>query len=449
MADNNRQQYEKTEAAKKIASKFGAKSTYDSIEDSIFRFFRWTSSLIDKLFFSKKYVSLFALVLACLSYFVVTFDSNSMSTLSSSKTLSNVTINARYNSESFEISGVPQRCDIVITGDAANVNSAAAKKGYCQLNLEGYTEGTHTIKMTAVGYGDNVSTVVSPTEVSITLKKKTTMQFDLTYDYINQNEIDPRYILSEPTFESGTKINIRASQDTLNSITMVKALIDVAGQNKDFSVEAPLVAYDKYGQAVNAEIVPSVVSADVKVTSPNKEVPIRLNVTGNTPDGLAIDTVSMDHESTIVYASQNVLDLIGSVYVDFDLSNVTGTKEIMLPVVLPSGVKASEVTMVNLSVSLTDEAQKSITDIPIEYEDNNNNLAITNVDYTTIDVIIKGSLENINTISSDDITVYFSLKGLEPGTHILPLQVRNSGNPYVNIDLEVPEISVTLVQAGN
>ena len=449
MADNNRQQYEKTQAAKKIASKFNGKSTYDSIEESIFRFFRWTSSLIDKLFYSKKYASVFALLLAGLSYFVVTYDSNAMTTLSSSKTLNNVTINARYNSESFEISGVPQRCDIVLTGDAANVNSAAAKKGYCQINLEGYTEGTHTIKMSAVGYGDNVTSVVSPTEVTITLKKKTTMQFDLTYDYINQNEIDPRYILSEPTFESGTKINIRASQDTLNSITMVKALIDVAGQNKDFTIEAPLVAYDKYGQAVNAEIVPSVVNADVKITSPSKEVAIRMNVTGNTPDGLAIDAVAMDHESTVIYASQNVLDLITSVYVDFDLSNVTGTKEIMLPVVLPSGVKASDVTMVNLSVSLTDESQKTISNIPIEYEDNTNNLAISEVDYTLANVIVKGSIDNINLLSSDDISVYFSLKGLEPGTHTLPLQIKNNGNPYVNLELESPEIIVTLVQAGN
>ena len=450
MAKQDINQEEKLNTAKKIASRTkNTRTAYDSLEEGLLRIFRWLSSIIDRLFFSKKYLSFFALLLACLSYFVVTYDSSSLTALSSSKTLTGVSINPRYNSETFEISGVPNSCEVVITGEAANVNTAAAKKGYCQINLEGYTEGTHNIAMSAVGYGDNVNTIVSPSTVTITLKKKTTMQFDLSYDYINQNELDSRYILSIPSFASGTKINIRASQDTLNSIVMVKALIDVAGQSGDFESEAPLVAYDKYGKAVNAEIVPSSVVANVKVTSPSKEVEIKLNVTGSTPNSLAINEVLMDHESTIIYGQQNIIDNISEVYVDFDLSNVTSTKEIMLPVILPTGVRASDVTMVNLSVSLTDAQSIKIDNIPIEYEDNNNNLAISDVDATVVTAIINGSANNIDKVKAEDISVYFSMKDLEPGTYALPLTVVNKANPYVSIELEKQDINVTLVKAGN
>ena len=197
----------KLETAKKIAAQGSNRGQYETIEENILKLFRWVSSLIDRLFFSTRYLGLFALLLACLAYFVATYDSSS-NVLSSSKMLSNVSINARYNSETFELSGLPSACEIVITGEAANVNNAASKKGYCQVDLEGYTEGTHTVKMNAVGYGDNVSTIVSPSEVTITLKKKTTRQFDLTYDFINQNQMDSRYILTEPAFAQGTKINI-------------------------------------------------------------------------------------------------------------------------------------------------------------------------------------------------------------------------------------------------
>ena len=447
---SDKKQQEKLETAKKIASKSrNVKTVYESLEEAVIRFFRWTSSIIDKIFFSKRYLSAFALLLSCLAYFVVTYDSSSATTLSSSKTLNGVTINARYNSESFEISGVPNNCSVVITGEAANVNSAATKKGYCQLNLEGLTEGTHTVKVSAVGYGDNVNTVVSPTEVTITLKKKTTMQFDLSYDYINQNEMDSRYILSAPVFAGGTKINIRASQDTLNSIVMVKALIDVANQSSDFTVEAPLVAYDKNGNAVNAEIVPSSVTASVVVSSPNKEVAIQLRVSGVTPEGLAIDTVSMDHESTIIYAAQDVLNSVNAVYVDFDLSNVTGTKEIILPVTLPNGVKASDVTMVNLAVNMANAETLTLEDVTIEYEDNNNNLAINAVDMTTADVVITGSAANIETITTSDLKVYFSMKDLQPGTYTLPLYIVNNGNPYVKVELVKSDINVEFISAGN
>ena len=194
MAQNNPE--EKLERAKQIALR-NNRGQYETVEENILKFFRWISSLIDRLFFSTKYLGLFALILACLAYFVATYDSSS-NTLSSSKVLSNVGINARYNSETFELSGLPSACEIVITGDAANVNNAASKKGYCQVDLEGYTEGTHTVKLNAIGYGDNVSTIVSPSEATIVLKKKTTIQFDLSYDYINQNQMDSRYILSAP-----------------------------------------------------------------------------------------------------------------------------------------------------------------------------------------------------------------------------------------------------------
>ncbi|MBR3251251.1 MAG: hypothetical protein IKF80_06045, partial [Erysipelotrichaceae bacterium] len=344
----------KLEAAKKIASKSQNKAQYEGIEENIFKFFRWVSSLIDRLFFSR-YLGLFALLMACLAYFVATYDSSS-NVLSSSKVLSNVSINARYNAETFELSGLPSACEVVITGDAASVNNAASKKGYCQLDLEGYTEGTHTVKLKGVGYGDNVTTIISPSEVTISLKKKTTMQFDLSYDFINQNQMDSRYILSEPTFSQGTKINIRASGDTLNSIALVKALIDVSGVTGDFSIDAPLVAYDKNGQAVNAEIVPSSVTASVKVSSPSIEVPIKLNPIGNVPLGLAIDTAQIiDHQTTRIYGPENILNGIKEVYVNFDMSTVTENvdRELMLPITLPSGVSASDVTVVNVRVTLS------------------------------------------------------------------------------------------------
>ena len=126
----------KLEKAKKIASKSNSKAQYETVEENILKLFRWISSIIDRLFFSTKYLGLFALLLACLAYFVATYDSSS-NVLSSSKILTNVSINARYNSETFELSGLPTACEIVLTGDAANVNNASSRKGYCQIDLEG------------------------------------------------------------------------------------------------------------------------------------------------------------------------------------------------------------------------------------------------------------------------------------------------------------------------
>ncbi|MBO7676926.1 MAG: hypothetical protein J6S49_05380 [Erysipelotrichaceae bacterium] len=439
----------KLEAAKKIASKSQNKPQYESVEENIFKFFRWVSSLIDRLFFSK-YLGLFALLMACLAYFVATYDSSS-NVLSSSKILSNVPINARYNSETFELSGLPTACEVVITGDAASVNNAASKKGYCQLDLEGYTEGNHTVKLRTVGYGDNVTTVISPSEVTVSLKKKTTMQFELTYDFINHNQMDSRYILSEPEFSQGTRINIRASGDTLNSIALVKALIDVSGQTSDFTIEAPLVAYDRNGQAVNAEIVPSSITAFVRVSSPSKEVPIKLNPTGSVPLGLAIDTAAIiDHQTTRIYASENVLNGINEVYVNFDMSTVTENvdRELMLPITLPAGVSASDVTVVNVRITLSTIDTRTIEDVTLNAHDNYNNLAISDIDFTSVNVELRGSTNNINAVDINDIEVYFIMPE-EPGTYNLELFADLKNNPFVDISLEKSTVNVTVVEANS
>jgi len=444
---NNSQQ--KLEKAKEIASRSTNRNQYEAIEENIMKFFRWISTLIDRLFFSNRYLGLFALLLACLSYYVATYDSSGAA-LSSSKILSNVAINARYNSESFELSGLPSACEVVLTGEAANVNNAASKKGYCQIDLEGYTEGVHTVKMNATGYGDSISTIVSPSEVTITLKKKTTRQFDLTYDFINQNQMDSRYILGEPSFKQGTKINIRASQDTLNSIALVKALIDVSGQTSDFEIEAPLVAYDRNGQAVNAEIVPSSITASVSVSSPSIEVPIKLNPIGQIPQGLAIDTAQIvDHQTTRIYAPDTVLNNITEVYVNFDMSTVSENvdRDIILPVTLPSGVSASDVTVVNVRVTLATIDTRTIENVTLNAHNNYNNLAVSEIDFMNVNVQLAGSLNNINNVSESDIEVYFEMPE-EPGTYDLPLFVEIKDNPFVSAELERSNVHITTVEAN-
>lgn len=438
----------KVEKAKQIASKT-TNNTFAAIEENIFHFLRWLSSVIDRIFFAPRYAGVFALILACLAYFVTTYDS-STSTLTSSKVLSNVGITTRYNSGIFEISGIPQACEIVLTGEAGNVTNASGKKGYCQIDLEGYSEGTHTVKITAEGFGDNVNTTVSPSSATITLKKKTTMQFDLTYDFINQNQMNSRYILSTPSFSTSEKINIRASQDTLNSISLVKVLIDVAGVTSDFEVEAPLVAYDKQGRVVDAEIVPSSITANVKVSSPSNEVPIKLNPIGTIPNGLAIDTVTIiDHQSTTIYGPENILNTINEVYVNFDLSTVleNADKNIMLPISLPNGINASDVTVVNVKVGLTTVSEKEIENIPINVHDNYNNLAISDIDIKNVTVSVSGSENNIELVNDSDIEVYFIMPE-EVGTYNLPLYVTCSNHPYVNVMLSSASVNITVVEAN-
>jgi len=453
MSEKNRENenIEKVETAKKIAShsRANTNTSENGIGASIFRFFRFLSSLVDKLIFSRKHLGIVSLLLALLLYAVVNYDSEDSvlaSNLSSSRTLSNVTVTARYNDDSFELTGLPESCTVVITGDATNVTSASTKTGYCTVDLEGYTEGTYSVPLSASGYGNSVNLTVTPTDATITLKRKTTAQFNLDYDFVNLNQMDSRYVLGEPEFEGDTdKVNIRASQDTLNSIAMVKALIDVSGQTSDFETSAPLVAYDSSGNVVNAEMDPSSVNVKVSVSSPNKVVPIEIVFEGDAPTGFAIDSITTDHQTTVIYGSEEVLASIDEVNVVLDASTLVSDTEIIQPIVLPSGVTSSEVTNVAVTATLTPVATRTIENVPINYRNNDNNYAATDVETAYVDVVVSGSEDNIAKVTADQITVYIDVADLEPGTYDLPLNIEFSANQFVKCSLTITELHITLV----
>ena len=441
---------DKTEIAKKVADKANKiSSNFSVFEDYFSRLFRALSSFIDNFIFSHKYLGFASLLLALLLYFLFGIDEYSITkSLTSSKTLTNVNIVTKYNSETFELSGVPDKCDVIVTGDAASVsNSTVNKNGYCLLDLDGYTEGTHFVKVTAFGYGDNVSATANPTNAQITLKRKTTSQFAISYDYINTNQLDSKFILSAPKFNDGVDyVNIRASQDTLNSIALVKALIDVKGQTGDFTIDAPLVAYNSRGQQVDAEIVPSTVKATVTLSSNSKVVPITLKTTGECPVGFAVDSISIDQQSTTIYGTSSAIDSIESVYVELDLSTITSNTTIMQPVVVPSGVSSSSVSVVNIKVVLDAAVSKVIDDVVLSYINNDNNLGASSATTTKVDVTVTGTASTLENIVADNIKAYIDIKDLAPGTYDLPVYLeKKNTSAYFTMTCEPTIITITLV----
>ena len=450
MSKKNTNLENKTERANRIAEQSKkVKRTYEKMEDFLFRVLRAFSTFLDKVLFNEKYSKVVSLVLAVLLYAIVNYNALSTSFQSSlrySKTLSDVTVLAKYNSDTFEISGLPEKVDVILTGDAANVTSAAnAENGTVICDLDGLTEGEHEIKLTTEGYGNNVNVVVNPTNVNVVMKKKTTRQFDISYDFINQDKMEQIYSAGTPEFEY-TKINVRASKDTLDSIAFVKALIDASGQSADFEQDAVLVAYDSSGKPVNADIVPNTVHVKVPVTSPNKSVNIQVQVSGEVPDGKAIDSITMDQQTVTIYGSETTLANIDQVVVTLDAGTLTKDSTVLRPIVLPAGVTSATNTQVTMNITLADAEEKTIDDIPINVINNNKHYKASQPDNkTTTSVTVKGTKNNIDKLAADDINVYIDMKDVQPGLQKFALQIEQPKDGFVVYTLNESEYELNVL----
>lgn len=430
---------QKIELANKIANQSQkVANTYQHVEDILLRIIRWFSTFIDKTLFNTKYTKLVSLILAILMYAMVNYDSSTSlytTPLSYSKDLNDVSVTAKYNSDTFELSGLPATANITISGDASSVTSAVNSKGSVVANLEGLTEGTHAVKLTTEGYGDGINTKIDPSVVYITLKKKTTQQFDISYDFINQDKMESIYSVGTPEFEY-QKVNVRASKDTLDSIAFVKTLIDLKGQTADFTQEAKLIAYDVNGQPVNADIVPDTIKVSVPVTSPNKVVPIDVEVTGEVPDGQAISNIEMDQQTVTIYGSENVLSQVDKVVVTLNASTITKDSTLLRPLALPTGVNSSSINQITINVTLGEGVTKTISDVKISYINNVNNYKASQVNNkTTVNVTVFGTEENIANITADDINVYIDMTNAKPGLVEFPLYVEQPKGDLVKYSL--------------
>ncbi len=440
----------KTELAERIARQSEkVASSYQRFEEGVFKIVRWFSTFLDEVLFNGRFGGLVALALAIIMYTAVNFNTLATvytSSLKSSKEISDVTVTAKYNADTFEVSGLPALADVTVTGDAANVTNAAnSSDGVIVADLEGLTEGEHEVRLVGEGYGDNVNVIVNPSTIIVTLKKKTTQQFTVSYDFVNREKMDPVYSPGTPEFEY-TKVNVRASKETLNSIAFVKALIDVSGKTEDFEQDAKLVAYDVNGSPVNADISPETIRVKVPVSSPSKSVPIRVKLSGDLVEGTAIESITMDQQTVTIYGPETVLSEIDNVVVTLNAATLTKDSTILRPVVLPAGVSSSDITQITMNVTLGEAVEKVITDVPINVINNNNHYKASQPDNkTTTSVTVTGTQTNVDAVQADSIQVYINMKDAKPGLQTFALQVDQPEDGLLKYSLNETEYELNVL----
>ena len=450
----NRTSASKTEQANKIGKQsIKMAQSYEKMEMMLARIIRFFSTFLDKVLFNNGHSKLVALLLAVLMYVGVNYSSVRSiytSTLRSSRSISDVPVMINVNSDTFEVTGVPSTANITITGDATTVTTAAnSQDGKVLVDLDGLTEGTHEVRLTTEGYGSGVNVVVDPSTIVVNLSRKITKQFDISYDFINQSKMEDIYSPGTPVFDY-TKVNVRASAKTLDSIAFVKALIDVSDQTADFEQNARLIAYDSNGNPVNADIIPDQVHVVVPVTNPSKSVPVNVQVSGEVPDGKAISSITLDQQTVTIYGAENVLADIDNITVTLDASTLTKDSTVLRPISLPSGVSSASVSQITMNVTLDKSTTRTIDNVPIHVRNNVNHYKASQPDnITTVSVEVHGAQQNIEAITADMINVYIDMEDATPGLQTFELKVEQPTNGLVSYVLNDTTYSLNVLGETN
>lgn len=441
----------KVELAKTIASQSETiKRSYLSFGNEFVKLFKWISNWFDKLLFNHKYSLEISLILAIVLYFGVNSLNDFTGTTSmSAKVFNDVPLTTEINTSVYEVSGLPETVTLNLMGDLADISLATAEKQNVVADLSGLGEGVHNVKLQATGLSSHVNAVIEPSSVTVTIAKKISQEFTIGYDFVNTSNMDSIYVLNKPEFEKDTVI-VRASESTIKNISVVKALIDVSNVTQDFTTEATLVAYDQKGDRLNVDIVPEKVVANVKVSTPSKEVPINVIPQGEIPNGKAIASITLNHSSVLLTGPQSILDTISVLDI---LLPVYGfdqeTNSVTMPITLPTGVRKKNPSTVSITVTLAERVEKEVEGIAIEYRNRGKwKPTISESQSSTVTVTVSGAQQMLDKLEESGIKAYIDLNDVPEdasGTIEVPLYIEGT-NKALNYTSTTTKIKINITK---
>ena len=404
---------------------------YSKVSRPISRFSKWISAWMDRILFSQRYGKLVALLLAVFVYAIINIGDSASSLFETKQvyTFKAQTVNVLVNEETYEVSGLPETVDVQLLGDINDLQMVRQQNSLSVVaDLRQLGEGRSDVELEVQNIPSRLEVIIEPGTVSVELKKKQTQTYALD------------------TITVSDTVTVRASEDTLNRVSYVKALIDVSGVTSDFETDAPLAAYDENGNRLEVDIIPSTMHVSISVTQPKKTVPIEVVQVGTMEEGLAISTCTLSDEEITLYAKQSVLDQIDHIEISLPVSNITSDRTLAMPITLPQGVTQASLSSVSVSVTVGERTSATFSDVQvrlINQEAEIDGMPIT-LDPRTVSVTVSGSEEMLQNITKEDIMVTADLKGITAaGERQLTLSVSGS-NRLVEYQLETSEITVTV-----
>ena len=408
------------------------------------------SSKLEKFLVNRQSLVVISLLLALLTFYAI--DKKHISLIdNSAEVLYNQKVEVKYDEASYVVEGVPDEVDVTLVGRKMDVYLA---KQYplnnVTLDLTGYTPGSYSVGFKYEQAVSSVEYKVDPSSVNIRIYDKISVKKELSIDIIHKDNLDSKLNIDSIVLDSDVVL-VEGASHRLDEVAIVKAVVDI---DKLSNVKVgtttlsdiPLIAYDADGNKVDVEIVPSKVSATIKITSPSKEIPIKLNVKGKLED-VAIKSLTPSVKTVTVYGNQETIDTIEFLPVTVDVTGVKEDKTYSINLTKPTGIREISVKTITVELEVGSIVSRDIPNIPIDAVNLQSGYTVQVIgeQNRTATAIVKGSKEVVDSIDASEIQAYVDLEGLGAGEHTVTVEVTGD-NTTVTYAPRVKEIKVRITK---
>ena len=362
-------------------------------------------------------------------------------------------VNVIYNEEQYVVEGLPETVDVTLIGSKADLYIAKqSSSSGVTVDLTGLKPGTHKVNIEYDQGNTGIEYSVNPSVATVIIYEKVSDTRDLDYDIVNNNKLDNKLIVNNVKL-SVDEVTIRGAEYKIEQVASVKALIDLENLNRkeagtQILNDITLKAYDKDGNVVDVEFVPSKIDAEIDLASPSKTIPLNFVPEGNLATGKAIGGYKFSQSEVTIYGDLDTLASINSLDVKVDVSNLSDNTSFKTEIKKPSGVKSVSVNYVTVDLLVTDSSSEPVKfSIPLDAINVGEGLTPQPIDNENgfITVEVQGASSVISSIDESDITVYVDLEGLSEGRYTKEIFVKGS-NPLAIYKVKRTEATIDLIK---
>ncbi len=312
------------------------------------------------------------------------------------------------------------------------------------------TAGTQEVPLVAsTSYGRVVR--VMPDTVTLTFETLDSRMIPVNVELVGDTRSDRWYNVNRT---NPTAVTISGAASVVQSIASACVYVDVSDYAGPFVAADRYVLLDREGNEITASML-NRSSSSITVYMdiyPTKEIPISTQienvVSGEPAEGYVVESVSIQPESLVVAADQELLDSISELQIH--PISVTGRSQSFTArasVASLSSFKSVSADEVYVNVTIAEAATSAWIDgVKVSFINRGDGLNLT---YATdeIRVYVTGPRSAVEEIEQTGLAATIDLTGLTAGTYSLMPSFPVDTYPGVTFTPEQGEIEVTLTEA--
>ncbi len=413
------------------------------LKDNVFTRFLGSLGRIIDLLFSKNITLIILSILTASALYVYVIDLPSQLELKSleTRTLEDVKIEIVNNDKAKVIEVYDQDgsmldsdeiyADIIIKGPRNEILKMVNNKDYkFFIDTNEIKDGEEKDMQVSVdNKPENVIVSTSPSNFNIKAHKRV-VRDDLTLKVEAVNIDKMGNNLSVENIEIPTaKAQVSGSREKVDSVATIKALVNVESIKVPGQVElgndsVNYRAYDLNGDTVDVSVDVKQKGATVTVNDYGKQVPVKINFTGDLPEGQSISNYELSVDEVYIYGEKDKLSDIDDVVIDIKVSDIKNNSSLTVNIPKPEGVISLSEDKVNIKVNFEETVTKTVNNVPVQSVNLDSNYAVQSAEgELLLSVELTGAKSVLDNITVEDIILQVDLSGLSSGKHTVTVEV--------------------------